>query len=102
MKDLVELIVQHMTVTRKSAPKRAIVIYPNSGEEWDAEKSQWKEESGFSSSQQFADTILEVVRIIKKQNMDIPIIVGGCCRTSPTTVQTLRKKLDSEFHAIHS
>eukprot|EP00978_Attheya_sp_CCMP212_P040772 scaffold226276_cov55-Attheya_sp.AAC.1 len=101
VKDLVQLIVQHMTVTNKSAPKRAIVIYPNSGEEWDAEQSQWKEESGFSSSQQFADTILEAVRTIKKQNMDIPIIVGGCCRTSPTTVQTLRKNLDSEFHPIH-
>jgi len=84
---------------------RGIIIYPNSGECWDASNEEWKDGTG-TTDKQFADRLMEAVKIVhdtwksenftNKKSYRMPkIILGGCCRTNPATIVTLRKRIDA-------
>ena len=104
---------------------RGIVIYPNSGEGWDAVNEEWKDATG-TTDIEFADRLMEAVQIVQdtwkmecaaatnnkaeaaaaatttkagkpnNSNYCLPkIILGGCCRTNPATIATLRKRIDA-------
>ena len=67
-----------------SATTKPIIVYPNSGEKWDATHHCWVNQE--------VDTLM--------QNDKVPIwiekgarIIGGCCRTTPTHIADFRKKL---------
>lgn len=87
----------------KNEYRRVIVVYPNSGEQWDAQKSTWKEGTGCTSPAEFAVRIMEAIQLVRsiwqslspKQSTPPKMIVGGCCRTSPTTIAAVRKRLDA-------
>jgi S-methylmethionine-dependent homocysteine/selenocysteine methylase len=99
---LLKRIVHHMAHNQY---RRVIVVYPNSGEQWDAQHSTWKEGTGCTSPDGFADRIIEAVLLVRSiwKSLMSPsestpppkMIVGGCCRTSPTTIAAIRKRLDS-------
>mmetsp|Transcript_44533 Transcript_44533/g.67127 ORF Transcript_44533/g.67127 Transcript_44533/m.67127 type:complete len:100 (-) Transcript_44533:364-663(-) len=94
----------------ESGIKRALVFYPNSGEEWDASNETWVKGTGCTSPKEFAsllskaigavdDTWNEVVKSGKVGSSgnncsggcsNIPIVVGGCCRTDPSTISAIR------------
>jgi homocysteine S-methyltransferase len=96
--------------------RRGIIIYPNSGEGWDAVNEVWKDGSG-ASEVELADRLMEAIRLIRdicgsesgtkeeaSSDSSIPscaqkIILGGCCRTKPATIAMLRKRVDT-FHGI--
>lgn len=85
----------------QNGPRRGIVLYPNSGEEWDAPNETWLEGTGCTDEEHFADRLMEaidiVARIWNEYSRDEPIpklIIGGCCRTSPKTIATLRRRID--------
>lgn len=83
----------------KSKVRRAIALYPNSGEEWDAQHNCWKTGSGCSDSKAFANELLRCIQGIhdlckEYDQPDLPIIVGGCCRTSPDNISALREAVD--------
>ncbi|KAK7407529.1 hypothetical protein VNO78_09482 [Psophocarpus tetragonolobus] len=72
----------------KQLTKKAIVVYPNSGEIWDGKAKKWlpskcfhDDDFGFNAT--------------KWRDLGASII-GGCCRTTPSTIQimsnALRKK----------
>jgi homocysteine S-methyltransferase len=94
---------QLRSLTRHMAtkgPKRAIVIYPNSGEEWDAKQACWKTGTGCTSPSQFADEICKGIQVVEqtwtRQDAPMPhLIVGGCCRTSPETIAAIRRMVDN-------
>ena len=91
--------------------RRGIIIYPNSGEGWDAVNEKWKDHSG-TSDDELVRQLLKAVQLIRDECMITPgtkeealsnslkrssipkIILGGCCRTNPTTISMLRNKLD--------
>jgi S-methylmethionine-dependent homocysteine/selenocysteine methylase len=86
---LVETITHDMAT---KGPRRGIVIYPNSGEEWDAEHESWKEGTGCTDSDQFAERLQQAVQIVRDTwgehhnddegggTMPPPrLILGGCC-----------------------
>lgn len=86
-------------------PPRGIVLYPNSGESWDAAKEEWKDGTGADDSQ-FADRLMDAVSIIqetcKEHSMKtgtpaaMPrIVLGGCCRTNEKTMAALRRRIDA-------
>jgi homocysteine S-methyltransferase len=94
------------TLTRDMAtkgPRRGIVFYPNSGEEWDAEKETWREGTGCTSQSAFVQRLMHAVQVIEKTwkahaptKSTMPkLIIGGCCRTSPRTIMELRQAVDS-------
>jgi len=88
--------------TLQDGRRRGIIIYPNSGESWDAENEEWKDGSG-TSDDELVDQLIAAVQLIRdvcessdsSTNNSIPkIILGGCCRTSPATIAMLRKRVD--------
>lgn len=92
-------------ILQPGRPVRAIVFYPNSGEEWDATNETWVEGTGTTAPKDFADGVLANVRSIQAmyeqsvglEKPDQPhIFVGGCCRTTPDTIAAIRRRIDDE------
>lgn len=85
--------------TLHSRVPKAILIYPNSGEEWDAANSDWIKDSGCQSSLAFALEIKKCVETIynvcEERNHDhVPILVGGCCRVKVEDIKKLKIEVD--------
>jgi homocysteine S-methyltransferase len=97
--NLLRILTLHMAT---NGPKRGIVFYPNSGEEWDATHANWKEESGGTSPNEFADEMHHAVQVVEQtwatyriNESPMPrMIIGGCCRTTPATILALRDMID--------
>lgn len=62
-----------------------IVVYPNSGEGWDAEHRCW---IGENDADHFAEHAREWIKAGAN-------IIGGCCRTGPEHIAQLRTLVDS-------
>jgi homocysteine S-methyltransferase len=60
---------------------KPVVVYPNSGERWDAHARQWTGRP-VDPTELFARWIADGARL-----------VGGCCRTSPATIAALARAL---------
>ena len=71
-----------LIVELRHASATPIIVYPNSGEAWDAQSRCWIETSGASSPAAFA-----------RQSRDWfaagAQIVGGCCRTRPEHIRQI-------------
>ncbi|KAL9830097.1 Homocysteine S-methyltransferase 1 [Arabidopsis thaliana] len=65
--------------------KKAIVVYPNSGEVWDGKAKQWL------PSQCFGDDEFEMFAT-KWRDLGAKLI-GGCCRTTPSTINAISRDL---------
>lgn len=63
----------------KTQTTKPIIVYPNSGEEYDAESKTW---NSMSSSEHFATSTKEWYKAGAK-------IIGGCCRTTPSDIEAL-------------
>lgn len=93
------------TITEDMAtkgPRRGIVFYPNSGEDWDAENETWKEGTGCTASDEFVSRLMNAVHVIERtwkqhdpSSRSPKLIIGGCCRTSPRTIEELRSAVDA-------
>ena len=101
---LVHAIYNDATQTSHS-PTRAICLYPNSGEEWDSPNQTWKEGTGVVTPSVMAQNMMNLVQQIhktwKKLNnqthrkvLEPYILIGGCCRTTPETISSLRNLVD--------
>ena len=67
----------------ESAPGKAVIAYPNSGETWNAEQGAW---IGTSKPIDYARAASEWVAAGAR-------IVGGCCRTAPNHIVAIRKAI---------
>ena len=97
MKALTGILVEH--IMQPGNQNRSIVLYPNSGEEWDAHNEAWLEGTGTTAPEDFAKGIMATVRDIHKRfqpQAGPSIIVGGCCRTTPETIAAIRHCIDAE------
>ncbi|KAJ3702950.1 hypothetical protein LUZ61_006655 [Rhynchospora tenuis] len=65
--------------------KKAIVVYPNSGEIWDGRAKKWM------PSECFGDGSFEALAL--KWRESGANLIGGCCRTSPNTIRAISKAL---------
>lgn len=66
-------------IIKKVAPSKKIIVYPNSGETYDAETKSW---SGISSP--------ESCRHLTKEWLALGAnIIGGCCRMGPSHIQVM-------------
>lgn len=66
------------------ASSKPIVVYPNSGEPWDAERRKWRTKTKEKGS--WVDLGSVWVAMGAK-------LVGGCCRTTPAEIRALRAAL---------
>lgn len=67
----------------KTATTKPILVYPNSGEHWDAESRRWY---GTSDVAEFAQLALGWYSAGARA-------VGGCCRTTPVHIRAVREAL---------
>jgi homocysteine S-methyltransferase len=85
--------------------RRALVLYPNSGEKWSADEATWIPGTGSKSSEYFCNELWKCVEVIGKHQLaanetadhvrPLVLVLGGCCRTSPAFIASLRKRVDS-------
>lgn len=62
----------------------AAVAYPNSGQTWDARRRRW---TGTSDPEEFGEAAVDWYRAGA-------VLVGGCCRTGPEHIRSVRAHLD--------
>jgi homocysteine S-methyltransferase len=75
----------------KGSTAKPIVVYPNSGEGWDADTRSW---TGKADSAGFGESAREWRQAGAQ-------IVGGCCRTGPDHVRAVRKMMmESELQTV--
>jgi len=68
----------------RSATGKPIVVYPNAGEEWDAEAKRWLPADRDSPT--LASSCRRWVELGAR-------IIGGCCRTTPDDIRQVRQQL---------
>jgi homocysteine S-methyltransferase len=69
----------------RAASEHAVIVYPNSGEGWDAARRCW---TGTSDAAEFGALAAEWYRAGAQ-------IVGGCCRTGPEHVLAVKAAVNS-------
>ncbi|MCH8149455.1 MAG: homocysteine S-methyltransferase [Planctomycetes bacterium] len=65
---------------RRGAPTKRIVVYPNSGETYDAENRVW---TGVSDPSDFGEAAVDWFKCGAS-------LIGGCCRTGPHHIRAMR------------
>lgn len=80
---LITPLIDHI---REGAPGKLVVVYPNSGESYDATRKCW---TGTIDPVEFGD---EAVRWFRAGAS----IIGGCCRTTPDHIRQIRAALAKE------
>ncbi|XP_050374435.1 homocysteine S-methyltransferase 1 [Argentina anserina] len=73
----------------KQLTSKAIVVYPNSGEIWDGKAKRWL------PSKCFDDDKFECFATRWRDSG--AKLIGGCCRTTPTTIQAISKVLKGVY-----
>ena len=68
--------------------RKPLVIYPNSGERWDAQARRWVDGEGEFD---FAAAAPQWHKLGAR-------LIGGCCRTTPETISAIRRALSSTTH----
>ena len=71
---------------RSAAPTKAIVVYPNSGERYDAKTNTWH---GSVTPAQMANAAEEWRNAGAK-------LIGGCCRVGPQHIAAMSRKLSAQ------
>ncbi|KAJ8749456.1 hypothetical protein K2173_025651 [Erythroxylum novogranatense] len=77
--------IQGLILSMKKVTTKPILIYPNSGESYDAERKEWVQNSGVSDE--------DFVSYVDKWCEVGASLVGGCCRTTPNTIRAICRTL---------
>jgi len=67
----------------RSVTVKPIVVYPNSGEQWDAKNRRWMGTPGFPSS------------LVREWRDAGATLIGGCCRVGPAEISAIGSALKS-------
>ncbi|KAK6141470.1 hypothetical protein DH2020_024791 [Rehmannia glutinosa] len=79
-------VIDEIEVTNKP-----ILIYPNSGESYDADRKEWVQNTGVSDK--------DFVSYVNNWCEVGASLVGGCCRTTPHTIREIYRNLPSRSTA---
>ena len=106
LSSLLDILVKDLATYQDhtTTASRGIVLYPNSGEAWNATSESWQDGTGCTESATFSERLMECIRRVeeawRKLRSDKPypsILVGGCCRTRPATIASLRRAVDKHL-----
>lgn len=70
---------------KSAVPEKSIIVYPNSGEMYDAASKSWIS----------TDRAPELIRLARSWHNQGAQIIGGCCRIGPEMIATLKAGLQS-------
>ncbi|XP_006604452.1 selenocysteine methyltransferase-like isoform X1 [Glycine soja] len=76
-----------LIVLLKKVTTKPIVIYPNSGETYDADLKEWVQNTGVTDE--------DFISYVNKWCELGASLVGGCCRTTPDTIRKIYRTLSS-------
>jgi homocysteine S-methyltransferase len=76
-----DLIPPLIDTVKRAVPDKAIIVYPNSGEIWDAEGKSWLGETAGNLYEKSAQTWIDAGANL----------VGGCCRVGPAEIAAMAK-----------
>jgi homocysteine S-methyltransferase len=76
-------LAEPLLTTAASLTDKPLVVYPNSGEHWDAEGRRWY---GGDGSFEFGEAA-------PRWRASGARLIGGCCRTTPETIRSIRAGL---------
>jgi homocysteine S-methyltransferase len=85
-------LISRLIAEARTATAKPILVYPNSGELWDAESRHWH---GSSNVSEFAQQALGWYSAGAHA-------VGGCCRTTPVHIRAVREALNAQIAAPQS
>ncbi|KAA8527635.1 hypothetical protein F0562_034970 [Nyssa sinensis] len=71
---------------------KPILVYPNSGETYDAGRKEWVQSTGVVDE--------DFVSYVGKWQEAGASLIGGCCRTTPNTIRAISKVLSSRSSSI--
>ncbi|XP_010556372.1 PREDICTED: homocysteine S-methyltransferase 1-like [Tarenaya hassleriana] len=77
--------IENLILRFSKSTTKAIIVYPNSGEVWDGRAKRWL------PSKCFGDDKFEIFAT-KWRDLGAKLI-GGCCRTTPSTIEAVSKVL---------
>ncbi|KAK9206649.1 hypothetical protein WN943_016928 [Citrus x changshan-huyou] len=76
----------------KKVTAKPILIYPNSGEFYDADRKEWVQNTGVSDE--------DFVSYVSKWCEVGASLVGGCCRTTPNTIKGIYRTLSNRSSVL--
>ncbi|KAL6500510.1 sulfide-quinone oxidoreductase [Orobanche hederae] len=79
--------IRDLILSIKKMTNKPVIIYPNSGESYDADRKEWVENTGVSDT--------DFVSYVNKWCEVGASLVGGCCRTTPDTIRAIYRTLPS-------
>ncbi|XP_027096237.1 homocysteine S-methyltransferase 2-like [Coffea arabica] len=82
--------IQDLILSIKKVTAKPILIYPNSGESYDADRKEWVQNTGVSDE--------DFVSYVNKWCEVGASLVGGCCRTTPSTINAIYRTLRYPTH----
>lgn len=77
--------IDNLILKFRKLTKKAIAVYPNSGEVWDGKAKRWL------PAECFGDENFEV--LVRRWHASGASLIGGCCRTTPSTIQAISRVL---------
>lgn len=81
-----------LILTIQKASTKPILIYPNSGETYDADRKEWVSSNGVADA--------DFVSSVGKWHDLGASLIGGCCRTTPNTVRAISRALCSRSATV--
>ncbi len=87
-------VLEQIEALRSGAPRAPIVVYPNSGERYDAATGGWSADGGEGASTG-PEPVAEFRARVRGWISAGARIVGGCCRTGPRHVRAVREEVDA-------
>ncbi|KAF7153317.1 hypothetical protein RHSIM_Rhsim01G0272800 [Rhododendron simsii] len=84
--------IHDLILSMKKVTSKPILIYPNSGERYDADRKEWVQNTGVRDEDfvSYVNTWCEVGASL----------VGGCCRTTPNTIKAIYRALSNRSAAL--
>ncbi|OCF30782.1 hypothetical protein I316_07590 [Kwoniella heveanensis BCC8398] len=108
---------------KEDQKKVRFVVYPDGGQVYDVDTRSWKEENTPRSAEEWAERVMETVRMVNGATMGQGdkegfkgagidsshssvadekvwggVIVGGCCKTTCNEIRALRKLIDRDLN----
>ncbi|XP_008804975.2 homocysteine S-methyltransferase 2 [Phoenix dactylifera] len=80
--------IHKLILSIRKATNKPILVYPNSGESYDADRKEWVASTDVSDE--------DFVSYVSRWHEAGASLIGGCCRTTPNTIRAVSRALHKE------